>query len=239
MAFVSGRSMHWRAERIALRMDFMAITGNSAVVNVIGFLAPLVFTLFTWSAGPDDSALPITVMAYLTVMYWVASIAVMFMFGNGSHLASSRMIGVLPVVRRTQVNARYLSAGVLFVICFAELGIEIALSRIWFGIGLSALAIVVPLSMAAFLVLASIVIPVFYSCDDFTKAYTKLFTGAITLFFAVQVILLLLPNGVRSQLLSLSVAISPVGWAVIAAATLLALIASHRISLRIWSTKDL
>ncbi|KAB7788622.1 hypothetical protein [Bifidobacterium cebidarum] len=239
MAFASSKSIHHHAERIALRMDFEAITGNSRVVTVIAFLAPLVFTAFTWSAGPDDSGLPLTVMAYLTVMYWVASVAVMFQFNSAGQYTSTRMIGVMPVSRRTQVNMRYCSAGVLFLICFAELGIEITLSRLWFGIGLGALATVVPLAMAAFAMLAAIVIPVFYSCDDFTKAYSRLFTGAITLFFAAQIIMLLLPHGLRSQILSMTITVSPLGWAAIAAVVVLALVTSYHISLRLWGTKEL
>lgn len=239
MAFIADNNIHAHTERIAMRMDFAALTGNSAVANVIAFLAPLVFVVFTWQSGPDESGLPLTVMAYLTVMYWVASVAVLFQFNSDNQLASTRMIGVMPVSRRTQVNMRYCSAGVLFVICFTELGIEIALSRLWFGIGLSALATVVPLAMATFVVLAAIVIPVFYSCGDFVKAYSRLFTGAITLFFAVQIILLLLPDGLRSQILSTSVTVSPVGWIVMAVVTLAALTVSYRISLRIWNAKEL
>ncbi|MBT1171182.1 ABC-2 transporter permease [Bifidobacterium sp. SO4] len=239
MAFTADTSIHRHAERIAIRMDFAAITGNSTVVNVIAFLAPLVFTAFTWQSGPDESGLPLTVMAYLTVMYWVASIAVMFQFNSDNQLATARMIGVMPVSRRTQVAMRYCSAGVLFVICFTELGIEIALSRLWFGIGLSALATVVTLAMAAFVMLAAIVIPVFYSCDDFTKAYSRVFVGAITVFFAAQIIMLLLPDGLRSQVLSTAITVPPVGWAVIAALAILALAVSYRISLRIWSAKEL
>ncbi|PJM79171.1 ABC-2 transporter permease [Bifidobacterium scaligerum] len=239
MASMADNSIHMRAERIAVRMDFAALTGNSAVTNVIAFLAPLVFTAFTWQSGQDESGLPLTVMSYLTVMYWIASIAVLFQFNSDNQLASARMIGVMPVSRRTQVNMRYCSAGVLFVICFAELGIEIALSRLWFGIGLSALATVVPLAMASFIILATIVIPVFYSCSDFTKAYSRLFTGAITLFFAAQIILLLLPDGLRSQILSTSITLSPIGWIVIAVIAILSLIVSYRVSLRIWSAKEL
>ncbi|PLS25581.1 ABC-2 transporter permease [Bifidobacterium imperatoris] len=239
MVSASSKNIHLHAERIALRMDFAALTGNSAVTNVIAFLAPLAFTAFTWQSGPDESGLPLTVMAYLTVMYWVASIAVLFQFNSDNQLASARMIGVMPVSRCTQVNMRYCSAGVLFLICFAELGIEIALSRLWFGIGLSALATVVPLAMFAFLVLAAIVIPVFYSCGDFVKAYSRLFTGAITLFFAAQIILLLLPAGLRSQVLATSITLSPIGWIVIAVIAILSLIVSYRISLRIWSAKEL
>ncbi|MBT1163918.1 ABC-2 transporter permease [Bifidobacterium felsineum] len=239
MAFASSKRIHLHAEHIAVRMDFAALTGNSAVMNVAEFLAPLVFTAFTWQSGPDESGLPLTVMAYLTVMYWVASIAVLFQFNSDNQLASARMIGVMPVSRRTQVNMRYCSASLLFLICFAELGIEIALSRLWFGIGLSALATVVPLAMLAFVVLAAIVIPVFYSCGDFVKAYSRLFTGAITVFFAVQIILLLLPDGLRSQMLSTSITVSPIGWIVIAAIAIVSLIVSYRMSLRIWSTKEL
>ncbi|MBT1174877.1 ABC-2 transporter permease [Bifidobacterium sp. LC6] len=236
---MTDNSIHMHAERIAVRMDFAALTGNSAVTNVIAFLAPLAFTAFTWQSGPGESGLPLTVMAYLTVMYWVASIAVLFQFNSDNQLASARMIGVMPVSRRTQVNMRYCSAGVLFVICFAELGIEITLSRLWFGIGLSALVTVVPLAMASFIMLATIVIPVFYSCSDFVKAYSRLFTGAITLFFAAQIILLLLPDGLRSQVLSTTVTVSPLGWVVIAAIVALALVVSYRVSLRIWSAKEL
>lgn len=239
MVSVSSKNIHLHAERIALRMDFAALTGNSTVLNVIAFLAPLVFTAFTWQSGPDESGLPLTVMSYLTVMYWVASIAVLFQFNSDNQLASARMIGVMPVSRRTQVNMRYCSAGVLFLICFTELAIEIALSKLWFGIGLSALSTVVPLAMSAFVVLAAIVIPVFYSCADFVKAYSRLFTGAITLFFAAQIILLLLPDGMRSQVLSTSITVSPIGWIAMAAIAIVALISSYRISLRIWSAKEL
>ncbi|KFI93119.1 hypothetical protein BISA_1284 [Bifidobacterium saguini DSM 23967] len=239
MVSASSKNIHLHAERIALRMDFAALTGNSTVLNVIAFLAPLVFTAFTWQSGPDESGLPLTVMSYLTVMYWVASIAVLFQFNSDNQLASARMIGVMPVSRRTQVNMRYCSAGVLFLICFTELAIEIALSKLWFGIGLSALSTVVPLAMSAFVVLAAIVIPVFYSCADFVKAYSRLFTGAITLFFAAQIILLLLPDGMRSQVLSTSITVSPIGWIAMAAIAIVALISSYRISLRIWSAKEL
>ncbi|MBW3089305.1 ABC-2 transporter permease [Bifidobacterium miconisargentati] len=239
MAFIADDNIHVHAERVAMRMDFAALTGNSTVTNVIAFLAPLVFTAFTWQSGPDESGLPLTVMAYLTVMYWVASVAVLFQFNSDNQLASTRMIGVMPVSRRTQVNMRYCSAGVLFVICFTELSIEIALSRLWFGIGLSALATVVPLAMATFVVLAAIVIPVFYSCGDFVKAYSRLFVGAITVFFAAQIIMLLLPDGLRLQVLSTAITVPPVGWVVITAVAILAITASYRISLRIWSAKEL
>lgn len=228
-------SVHRRAMGTALRMDLAMLTGNSPVATAVQFLAPLVFSGFMQdSADRGGAAVSIAMAAFWTMLWWSLSIGGFFVV-NGADQASQRMSGVIPVSRRTQVRARYLSALSLFLIGLLELGVEIAIGVAAFGMAFDGV-VVVPYAVAAAALVDAVLIPVFYSCD-FAVAYRRLMLGGSVLFFGAVLLLEMLPKGAKEWLFGIDPTLpSAAGIAVV---IVVAVYASYRLSVRIWSRREL
>ncbi|NEG55738.1 ABC-2 transporter permease [Bifidobacterium platyrrhinorum] len=231
------RAARRRAMMTALRMDFAAICGNSAVAASVMFLLPLPLCLFGQNLeSPALSAVAVAMMAFLTMLYCGMLVGMFFRWNGGA--LESRMIGVMPVSRRTQVDARYLSAMMVFGVCLVQIGAEVAIAIAAFGLDAGGLW-VVPYAAALFPMLAAIQLPVFYASDDWLTAYHRMVRGGMALFFAAVIILHLIPDGVRMRVIGMHPAMPVPGWALLWLVAAIALAVSHHLSVRLWSAREL
>lgn len=82
----------------------------------------------------------------------------------------------------------------------------------------------------------AVLIPVFYSCD-FAVAYRRLMMGGSVLFFGAVLLLEMLPESAKEWLFGIDPPLpSAAGIAVVVA---VAVCASYRLSVRIWSCREL
>lgn len=116
-----------------------------------------------------------------------------------------------------------------------ELGVEIAIGVAAFGMAFDGV-VVVPYAVAAAALVDAVLIPVFYSCD-FAVAYRRLMMGGSMLFFGAVLLLEMLPESAKEWLFGIDPTLpSAAGIAVVVA---VAVYASYRLSVRIWSRREL
>lgn len=231
------RAARRRAMVTALRMDFAAVRGNSAVATAVMFLLPLPLCLFGQNLeSPALSAMAVAMMAFLTMLYCGMLVGMFFRWNGGA--LESRMIGVMPVSRRVQVDARYLSAMMLFVICLVQIGIEAAIAVTSFGLDVEGLW-VVPYAAVLFPLLTAIQLPVFYASDNWLTAYYRMVNGGMVLFFAAIIVLHLIPDGLRMRVIGMHPGMPIPGWVLLWLVAVVALAVSHHLSVRLWSAREL
>lgn len=223
-----------RAMLTALRMDFAVITDGLSPSTIVACALPLLLSLCAFIPSPLAAVM---MMAYLTVGYWALSISGFFVLS--SNRPSNTISAVMPVSRRTQVRARYLAALIVLVYAVVQLGVELAIASLAFGLDLTGLGATLPSVLMLFVLLVAVQMPVFYS-TDFTQAINRLVIGTTAVFLMATLVKIVMPDRVAAALAAALAAVPGALWAVGGVAIgIIALGVSYRISLHVWTAKEL
>lgn len=231
----------------AMRLDYQTITDSGLVSILVTFLFPLLFPLIAFMVGTVGAlALSLT----LTVGYWALSAAGLFV--NTSSVQCGRLSALMPVTRSHQVVGRYLSAGVLGVVCLAEIIVQIGLlwliDAVWLPLpwqddptpvlALST-GMVVGVAMAAFVAIVALEMP-FYYAFEFTKASSWFWSAVFVVAGVFGVGIILIPDEVLHSMTESLAAMPGWIWGLIGIIGCSAAVAvSYAISRHIWLNKEL
>ena len=227
------------AIRRAMRLDYQTITDSGLVSILVTFLFPLIaFMVGTVGA----LALSLT----LTVGYWALSAAGLFV--NTSSVQCGRLSALMPVTRSHQVVGRYLSAGVLGVVCLAEIIVQIGLlwliDAVWLPLPWQddptpVLALPTGVAMAAFVAIVALEMP-FYYAFEFTKASSWFWSAVFVVAGVFGVSIILIPDEVLHSMTESLAAMPGWIWGLIGIIGCSAAVAvSYAISRHIWLNKEL
>ena len=235
------------AIRRAMRLDYQTITDSGLVSILVTFLFPLLFPLIAFMVGTVGAlALCLT----LTVGYWALSAAGLFV--NTSSVQCGRLSALVPVTRSHQVVGRYLSAGVLGVVCLAEIIVQIGLLRlidvVWMPlpwqddptpVSVLPTGMVVGVAMAAFVAIVALEMP-FYYAFEFTKASSWFWSAVFVVAGVFGVGIILIPDEVLHSMAESLAAMPGWIWGLIGIIGCSAAVAvSYAISRHIWLNKEL
>lgn len=217
-----------------MRLDILVTQGKRTLSSVIAYLFPLLFAL---SAAILPSKSAIVLMACLTMGYWTLTVGTLFSLSLTEE--STRIIALLPASRRTQVRARYATMACLFLWGCVQLAVECVIGVLAFGLDLSGSGPAFVGAALMFALLYAVQMPVYYAYT-FAQALNRIVLASALLGMVVFVCFRTAPASVIRQVEAAAAMVPFAGWCAIAlAVAAAALTASYRLSLRVWSKREL
>lgn len=235
---------------LMMRLDYETITDSGASTTLVSVLCPLLFPLLGFLIGAVGAT---AICLTLTVGYWALLVAGLFVNTNAAQ--SGRLSALLPVTRAHQVVGRYLSAGVIALICLAQILVQYvmlwlialvptplhgaAAGRDAVTLAQIPLAPVTAAAMAAFVLIVALEMPFYYALE-FAKASSWFWSAVFMIAALAAIWIMLVPDGVQRSVLGALAVLPAWGWAVAGVACCAAAIAvSYAVSRRIWLRKEL
>lgn len=229
-----------------IRLDYETITDCALSATSAALLFPLLFPLIVFLVGTVGALALSTV---LTVGYWALSTAGLFV--STSSVQCGRLSALLPVTRSRQVVGRYLSAGILGLICLVEMWIQMGL--LWLidvfcmplpwqntptPMSTIPLSAVVGGALAVFVLIVSLEMPFYYALE-FTKASSWFWSSVFVIAAAIAIGINIIPDNVQDTIGTSLLALPGYALALaITACCIIAVTVSYMVSHHIWLRKE-